>query len=76
MKGDSNTIVIHARVPVGLVEEVKQLIEAGYYSNLSDAVREGLRRLISESKKPIASPPMLNFHELPPKKKHRKDKKC
>ncbi len=65
---DDNTIVIHTRVPRHLAEELKVLVSQGYYSNISDALRHALRKLIDEHSAPktrVEKPKLeLKFHEL------------
>ncbi len=48
-RGDytSVTKVISVKLPVGLIEALDQLIEKGYFQNRSDAIREAIRKLLS-----------------------------
>ena len=36
------------RLTKGLIDKVKELVEKGYYSNKSDAIRDAVRRLVWE----------------------------
>ena len=40
------TRVIHARVPAKIGEGLEQLVEEGYYTSVSDAMRDGARHMI------------------------------
>jgi hypothetical protein len=44
------TKVISAKVPVSVLREIEELVEMGYYQNVSDFVREAIRRLLVEYK--------------------------
>lgn len=48
-RGDytSVTKVISVKLPVGLIDALDQLIEKGYFQNRSDAIREAIRKLLS-----------------------------
>lgn len=48
-RGDytSVTKVISVKLPVGLIEALDNLIEKGYFQNRSDAIREAIRKLLS-----------------------------
>ncbi len=45
---EQKTIVVHARLPLKIEEDLKQLISDGYYSNMSDAMRDAARRLLQD----------------------------
>lgn len=36
------------KLPIALIDKLDQLINAGYFQNRSDAIREAIRRLLSE----------------------------
>lgn len=40
------TKVIHARVPAKLEKGLERLVEEGYYTSVSDAVRDAARRVV------------------------------
>jgi Arc/MetJ-type ribon-helix-helix transcriptional regulator len=46
MEDESNTTVVHTRVPRRLERQLRHLVSEGYYSNLSDALRDAARRLV------------------------------
>lgn len=46
MEDESNTTVVHTRVPRRLERQLRHLVNEGYYSNLSDALRDAARRLV------------------------------
>jgi len=51
------TKVISVKLPVTVLRDVEELIEKGYYQNVSDFLREAARRLLVEYKeKGILSP--------------------
>ncbi|RLE61455.1 MAG: hypothetical protein DRJ35_00505 [Thermoprotei archaeon] len=43
----STTKVVSVKLPVALIDKLDQLINAGYFQNRSDAIREAIRRLLS-----------------------------
>ncbi len=61
---EKKTIVIHTRVPKRLEEELRNLVEEGYYSNVSDALRDASRKLIESYRKPGESKPKINFKTI------------
>ena len=38
--------VTQVRLPDGLIEEVDKLVDKGFYTNKSDAIRDAVRRLV------------------------------
>jgi Arc/MetJ-type ribon-helix-helix transcriptional regulator len=40
--------IAQARVPKGLLKEANKLVEMGIYSNMSDVIRDAIRRLVLE----------------------------
>ena len=50
MSDEKKTSVIHTRVPKKLEQQLKQLVSDGYYSNVSDALRDASRKLIEHYK--------------------------
>lgn len=44
------TRVISVKLPVGLVEQLNELVEKGFFQNRSDAVREAVRLLLAKYK--------------------------
>jgi len=49
--------IISVKLPVTILTEIEELIEKGYYQNVSDFLREAARRLLVEYKeKGILSP--------------------
>jgi hypothetical protein len=44
------TKVISAKVPITVLRDIEELVEKGYYQNVSDFVREAIRRLLVEYK--------------------------
>ena len=42
------TEVVSVKLPVALIESIDELISRGYYQNRSDAIREAVRRLLSD----------------------------
>jgi Arc/MetJ-type ribon-helix-helix transcriptional regulator len=40
--------ITQVRLTDGLIEKIDQLVERGYYSNKSDAIRDAVRRLVWE----------------------------
>jgi len=48
MGDEKSTIVIHTRVPKKVEQQLRRLVEEGYYSNISDALRDAARKLIAE----------------------------
>ena len=48
MIDDRKTIVVHTRVPRKLEHQLRHLVEEGYYSNLSDALRDAARKLVND----------------------------
>lgn len=66
-KKNEKTIVVHARLPLKIEEDLKSLIEEGYYSNMSDALRDAARRLVQEHKYVLAGkkkPPKFELREV------------
>ena len=47
MSDEKKTTVILTRVPKKLEQQLKQLVIDGYYSNVSDALRDASRRLMT-----------------------------
>ncbi len=45
------TVVISIKVPLGLVSALDELIRKNYFQNRSDAIREAIRRLVTEYRK-------------------------
>lgn len=43
----STTKVVSVKLPIALIDKLDQLINAGYFQNRSDAIREAIRRLLS-----------------------------
>ncbi len=64
MSDEKKTIVIHTRVPKRLEQQLKQLVLDGYYSNVSDALRDASRKLIESYKKTDTNRPEINFRTL------------
>jgi len=64
MVDEKKTIVIHTRVPKKLEQQLKQLVSDGYYSNVSDALRDASRKLIYSYKKIDEKKPSINFRTL------------
>lgn len=64
MDNEKKTIVIHTRVPKRLEEELRGLVEDGYYSNVSDALRDASRKLIEFYKKTGEEKPNINFKTI------------
>ncbi|MEM0372431.1 MAG: ribbon-helix-helix domain-containing protein [archaeon] len=48
MNDDNISTVIHTRVPRRLEHQLRHLVDEGYYSNISDALRDAARRLVDE----------------------------
>ena len=44
----SATRVVSVKLPVALITAIDDLISRGYYQNRSDAIREAIRRLLSD----------------------------
>jgi len=44
------TRVISVKLPVGLVDQLNELVEKGFFQNRSDAVREAVRLLLAKYK--------------------------
>jgi len=44
------TKVIAVKVPITVLRDIEELVEKGYYQNVSDFVREAIRRLLAEYK--------------------------
>jgi hypothetical protein len=44
------TKVISAKVPITVLRDIEELVEKGYYQNVSDFLREAIRRLLVEYK--------------------------
>ena len=44
----SSTRVVSVKLPVALITAIDDLISRGYYQNRSDAIREAIRRLLSD----------------------------
>ncbi len=42
------TAIAQVRLPIGLMEEVDNLVDKGMYMNKSDVIRDALRKLILE----------------------------
>lgn len=73
-KKNEKTVVVHARLPLKVEEDLKSLIEEGYYSNMSDALRDAARRLVQEHKYVLVGkkkPPKFELRELKLKEKKR-----
>jgi len=47
MKDSDDVILITAKVPKSLVKAVDEAVELGYFPSRSEAIREGLRRLLT-----------------------------
>jgi Arc/MetJ-type ribon-helix-helix transcriptional regulator len=45
---EQRTVVVHARLPLKIDQDLKHLIKEGYYSNVSDALRDAARRLLQD----------------------------
>lgn len=43
---EADTVRVNYRAPKPLIEELDALVEAGYYFNRSEALRDGLRRVV------------------------------
>lgn len=43
---EADTVRVNYRAPKPLIEEIDALVEAGYYFNRSEALRDGLRRVV------------------------------
>lgn len=66
-EGEKKTVVVHARLPLKIKEGLGDLIEEGYYSNISDALRDAARRLIAEHRHVIGGrrkPPRFELKEV------------
>ena len=61
MEPDKKTIVIHTRVPKKLEQQLRHLVDEGYYSNISDALRDAARKLVAEHQH------LMHPRERPPK---------
>lgn len=48
MDNNRKTIVIHTRVPKRVEQQLHKLVEEGFYSNVSDALRDAARMLIAK----------------------------
>jgi antitoxin ParD1/3/4 len=48
-RGDyiSITKIVSVKLPVGLIEALDELIQRGYFQNRSDAIREAIRKLLT-----------------------------
>lgn len=71
-KRNEKTIVVHARLPLKVEEDLKSLIEEGYYSNMSDALRDAARRLVQEHRHVLIGkkkPPKFELREIKLKSK-------
>ena len=44
----STTKVVSVKLPIALIDKLDRLINAGYFQNRSDAIREAIRKLLSE----------------------------
>ena len=65
MEDNNNTIVIHARVPRQLEKQLRHLVSEGYYSNLSDALRDAARKLVeNHGVKHIAESPKFELKHV------------
>ena len=43
-----NTVTINVTMPRGLMEKVKQLVSGGWYTSVSEVLRTGARRVLSD----------------------------
>ena len=57
--------LVQVRLPEGLIEEIERLVECGLYGNKSDAVREGIRRLIVDTHRHTRSMPRKEASDPP-----------
>ena len=64
MSDEKKTSVIHTRVPKKLEQQLKQLVADGYYSNVSDALRDASRKLIEHYKQEKENKPKLELRKL------------
>ena len=64
MSDEKKTTVVHTRVPKKLEQQLKQLVIDGYYSNVSDALRDASRRLIDHYKQEEESKPKLELRKI------------
>jgi len=48
-RGDYTSItkIVSVKLPVGLIEALDELIQRGYFQNRSDAIREAIRKLLT-----------------------------
>jgi len=64
MNNEKKTLVIHTRVPKKLEQELRELVSEGYYSNVSDALRDAARKLIHSYKKFEEVKPKISFRKI------------
>ncbi|NAZ25535.1 MAG: ribbon-helix-helix protein, CopG family [Thermofilum sp.] len=48
-RGDYTSItkIVSVKLPVGLIDALDELIQRGYFQNRSDAIREAIRKLLT-----------------------------
>ena len=62
-----DTNVVHTRLPARLKQDLEVLVEEGYYSTLSDALRDGARKVAQHHDHVIrnrGSSPRLELKEV------------
>ena len=70
---EEKTVVVHTRLPLKVEQDLRHLVSEGYYSNISDALRDAARRLLREHQHLFFErriPPKIELREvkLKPKK--------